>query len=124
MLFSFFRAQLLISLSYKTINMKKAIFTITLAIFAIAGNAQDNSSSKAKTEKDQKPSTTATSAGNNTAPIVHENLSDKSTKSNESPKEVSPKKSGTRMAINEKGLPGNSKTSSPKKDEKNTNGTK
>jgi hypothetical protein len=76
--------------------MKKTVFTIAaVAFLAVAGQAQDKSSKKekattSKESKEVKPDGTVSQSGNQEA---------------ESKREA--KKGGTRMAINEKGMPGN-----------------
>lgn len=94
--------------------MKKSILTVSFVVLcAIAANAQDTKTKKTKEQKPVENSATnsATVSGTEmTAPAA----------------ETTPaKKSGTRMAINEKGMPGNTKNSSAtpasaKKEEKTT----
>ena len=91
--------------------MKKSILALSLvALFSLASNAQDT-----KKATKQEPTKQPTKEE---AP--------KSTTVNETKKEDEPQKSGTRMAINEKGLPGNksnTKKEAPKETPKNQPGT-
>lgn len=106
--------------------MKKIIFTIAIAFFAISVNAQDDPA-KSKTTK-EKTTPAKENSANNTSPVNADKSALKqqgpgsstgeTKKVEDSPKEATPKKAATRMAINEKGLPGNSAASSTKKDDK------
>ncbi len=94
--------------------MKKTILTLSLvALFSIVSKAQD-SKSKTDNTKNVEPAQTAVNAdGTISTATVNPNTP--------AAKEETPaKKSGTRMAINEKGLPGSSKTAKkePAKEEK------
>lgn len=108
--------------------MKKIIFTIAIAFFAISVNAQDDPA-KTKTKVNKEKTTPAKeNSANNSSPVNADKSALKqqgpgsstgeSKKVEDSPKEATPKKGATRMAINEKGLPGNSAASSTKKDDK------
>jgi len=92
--------------------MKKSIFTLSLvALFTIAGNAQ------AVKTKDAVPAqTTVNSDG-----TVTETKAQPTSTATAAKKEETPvKKSGTRMAINEKGLPGGSAKTTTKKETEKT----
>ena len=93
--------------------MKKLAYTIALvALFSVASNAQDTKKGTKQEPKKQPTSTEADPKSITTTTTT--------TTTEE------PKKSGTRMAINEKGLPGtksNSKKESTKESPKNQPGT-
>lgn len=101
--------------------MKKLVFTIAvLSAFSVA-NAQElqqpNQGPKKATTDEKSGATTTKKSG---AVVENGALSTSSTSTN-SEKATEPKKSGTRMAINEKGLPGEKKPTSGTKAATNSN---
>jgi hypothetical protein len=99
--------------------MKKLVFTIAvLSAFTVANAqemAQPNQSPKKATADEKAGATTTKKSG----AVVENGALSTSTTSTTSTTE--PKKSGTRMAINEKGLPGEKKPASNTKAATNSN---
>ena len=93
--------------------MKKAIYSIAfVTMLSFASNAQDQN----KAQDDKAPKETVNPDGTLKQDNKYGIEGKKADSKSESKKEEAPKRGGTRMAINEKGLPGNAKTA--KKEEK------
>ncbi|MCW3076852.1 MAG: hypothetical protein JWO32_1461 [Bacteroidetes bacterium] len=89
--------------------MKKSILTLSLvALFSIASNAQETKTKT--TTKAQEPVKAST-------------VNDDGTSKIEKKEETPVKKAGTRMAINEKGMPGVKAKNNTKHEEKKTEST-
>lgn len=94
--------------------MKKSILTLTfLALFSVAANAQDTKKTKStkSTKTEQAPKAETVNPDGTITPAATD-------KTEETKKETAPKKSGTRMAINEKGTSGTVKPKATRTEDK------